>query len=279
MLEPGDLCEAVIGFFQPKLLAGRRIVMTAGPTFESIDPGARHHQFQFRQDGLWRLAGRARRRGRRHAGERTGGAAGAGGCARGCASASRCVRRCWQAVPGSDVFHRRGGGGGLPPGERGGTQDQKSIGASWRSPDAQPRHPRRGRGAAESAVLRRFCGESRNLDEYAEGVRKAKAADGDRQPGAGRPLGSDDNQVVLFDDAAGIPLPRAPKPSAVAGPSSPIWRPCCPPGTDPLLSRDQAMHRIDMRILDDRLKSQPPAYATSGSAGLDLRACVTRRWC
>jgi phosphopantothenoylcysteine decarboxylase/phosphopantothenate--cysteine ligase len=28
----------VIGFFQPKLLAGRRIVMTAGPTFEPIDP-------------------------------------------------------------------------------------------------------------------------------------------------------------------------------------------------------------------------------------------------
>jgi phosphopantothenoylcysteine decarboxylase/phosphopantothenate--cysteine ligase len=32
------LCEAVIGFFQPKLLAGRRVVMTAGPTFEPIDP-------------------------------------------------------------------------------------------------------------------------------------------------------------------------------------------------------------------------------------------------
>ena len=34
------------------------------------------------------------------------------------------------------------------------------------------------------------------------------------------------------------------------------------------------MHRIDIRILDERLKGQPPAYATSGSAGLDLRACV-----
>ena len=34
------------------------------------------------------------------------------------------------------------------------------------------------------------------------------------------------------------------------------------------------MHRIDIRILDDRLKQQPPAYATSGSAGLDLRACL-----
>jgi dUTP pyrophosphatase len=34
------------------------------------------------------------------------------------------------------------------------------------------------------------------------------------------------------------------------------------------------MHRIDVKILDDRLKDHPPAYATSGSAGLDLRACL-----
>ncbi len=34
------------------------------------------------------------------------------------------------------------------------------------------------------------------------------------------------------------------------------------------------MQSIDIRILDDRLKQQPPAYATSGSAGLDLRACL-----
>lgn len=34
------------------------------------------------------------------------------------------------------------------------------------------------------------------------------------------------------------------------------------------------MKTIDIRILDERLKDQPPAYATSGSAGLDLRACL-----
>ena len=34
------------------------------------------------------------------------------------------------------------------------------------------------------------------------------------------------------------------------------------------------MHRIDVKILDPRLKDSPPHYATAGSAGLDLRACI-----
>ena len=34
------------------------------------------------------------------------------------------------------------------------------------------------------------------------------------------------------------------------------------------------MHSIDVRILDPRLKDHPPHYATPGSAGLDLRACI-----
>ena len=34
------------------------------------------------------------------------------------------------------------------------------------------------------------------------------------------------------------------------------------------------MRTIDVKILDSRLKDYPPAYATPGSAGLDLRACI-----
>jgi len=34
------------------------------------------------------------------------------------------------------------------------------------------------------------------------------------------------------------------------------------------------MHRIDVRILDARLRESPPHYATPGAAGLDLRACI-----
>lgn len=34
------------------------------------------------------------------------------------------------------------------------------------------------------------------------------------------------------------------------------------------------MHRIDVRILDERLHDVPPAYGSAGAAGLDLRACI-----
>ena len=38
MLEPEELRNAVIAFFQPKRLQGRRVLVTAGPTFEALDP-------------------------------------------------------------------------------------------------------------------------------------------------------------------------------------------------------------------------------------------------
>ena len=38
MLEPDEILEEVIAFFTPKVLAGRKVLITAGPTFEAIDP-------------------------------------------------------------------------------------------------------------------------------------------------------------------------------------------------------------------------------------------------
>jgi len=38
MLEPADLARSVAAWFQPRLLAGTRMLITAGPTFEPIDP-------------------------------------------------------------------------------------------------------------------------------------------------------------------------------------------------------------------------------------------------
>jgi phosphopantothenoylcysteine decarboxylase / phosphopantothenate---cysteine ligase len=38
LLEPEELLDAVLAFFAPKRLAGRAVLVTAGPTFEAIDP-------------------------------------------------------------------------------------------------------------------------------------------------------------------------------------------------------------------------------------------------
>ncbi|HET8596560.1 MAG TPA: bifunctional phosphopantothenoylcysteine decarboxylase/phosphopantothenate--cysteine ligase CoaBC [Castellaniella sp.] len=38
MMEPDQILRAVIAFFQPKVLAGQRVLITAGPTSEIIDP-------------------------------------------------------------------------------------------------------------------------------------------------------------------------------------------------------------------------------------------------
>ena len=34
------------------------------------------------------------------------------------------------------------------------------------------------------------------------------------------------------------------------------------------------MQKLDIKILDERIRAQLPAYATNGAAGLDLRACI-----
>ena len=34
------------------------------------------------------------------------------------------------------------------------------------------------------------------------------------------------------------------------------------------------MQKLDVKILDERIRAQLPEYATAGAAGLDLRACI-----
>ncbi|MBS0450845.1 MAG: bifunctional phosphopantothenoylcysteine decarboxylase/phosphopantothenate--cysteine ligase CoaBC [Proteobacteria bacterium] len=38
MLEPAELMEDIVAHFQPKVLAGQHVLVTAGPTFEAMDP-------------------------------------------------------------------------------------------------------------------------------------------------------------------------------------------------------------------------------------------------
>jgi len=212
MLEPDALCEALLAFFTPKLLAGRKVVLTAGPTFEAIDPV----------------------RGITNSSSGKMGYALATACARAGAEvtlvsgpvalpAPAGVRRievmsalqmrdeALKAVPGVDVFIGVAAVADYRPAETA-VHKLKKSGAAIQlelvpNPDI----------LAEVAALPQppfcvgFAAESRDLDTYAEGKRQAKRLpmlvgnlldDG---------LGGDENTVVIFDEEGRHPLPRAPK--------------------------------------------------------------------
>lgn len=213
MLEPEDLCEAVIGFFQPRLLAGRRVVMTAGPTFEAIDPvrGITNSSSGKMAYGLARACAQA--------GAEVVLVSGpvalpvpAGARRVSVRSALEMREAVFAALPGADVFIGVAAVADYRPATSAEHKIKKS-GAELSitltpNPDI----------LADVAALPQppfcvgFAAESRNLDEYAEGKRKAKklplivgnlVQDG---------LGGDDNLVVLYDAAGRHPLPKAPKP-------------------------------------------------------------------
>ncbi len=79
MLEPEEILAALLASSQPQLLAGKRVLLTAGPTVEAIDPVRAITNHEFRQDGIFAGAGLRRSRRRGDAGVRTDGAVHADG--------------------------------------------------------------------------------------------------------------------------------------------------------------------------------------------------------
>ena len=212
MLEPDALCEALLAFFTPKLLTGRKVVLTAGPTFEAIDPV----------------------RGITNSSSGKMGYALATACARAGAEvtlvsgpvalpAPAGVRRVevmsalqmrdevFKAISGVDVFIAVAAVADYRPAEAAVHKLKKSDAAIHLELVPNPDI------LAEVAALPQppfcvgFAAESRDLDTYAEGKRQAKRLpmlvgnlldDG---------LGGDENTVVIFDEEGRHPLPRAPK--------------------------------------------------------------------
>ena len=213
MLEPEEILEELVAFLTPKVLSGRKVLITAGPTFEAIDPVR----------GITNLSsgrmGYAVARAARHAGAAVTLVSGPVGFPPPAGVDRISVKSALEmhaAVMGraadADIF----------------------IGvaavADYRVADAAEHKLKKDAGGipaivlvenpdilAEVAALRDgpfcvgFAAESRNLEEHAQAKRRRKnlplIAGNLIQDG----FGGDDNRLVLFDDDGTHPLAPAPK--------------------------------------------------------------------
>ena len=211
-LEPDALCEALLAFFTPKRLDGRKVLITAGPTFEPIDPVRGITNCSSGKMG-YALATACV-----HAGAEVVLVSGpvalpapAGVRRVQVLSALRMREEVFAALPGMDVFIGVAAVADYRPVEAVAHKLKKSDAAMHLELVPNPDI------LAEVAVLPEapfcvgFAAESHALDTHAEDKRRRKRlpmlvgnllADG---------LGGDDNTVVIFDDEGPHPLPRAPK--------------------------------------------------------------------
>ena len=212
MLEAAEILETLAGFFQPKVLAGRRVMLTAGPTFEALDAVR----------GLTNLSsgkmGFALARATRDAGAQVTLVSGPvaqptpPGVERVDVTSAREMHAAvMQRVAQCDIFIGVAAVADYRPAEPAGDKikkDDKPLQVTFApNPDilaevaARPQPP----------FCVGFAAESRDLEKYAEGKRQKKklalVAGNLVQDG----LGGDTNAVVLLDDQGRHQLGPAPK--------------------------------------------------------------------
>ena len=213
MIEPEEIVAELIAHFQPKPLKGRRLLLTAGPTFEAIDPVR----------GITNLStgkmGYAVARAAREAGAEVTLVSGpvALPCPYGVTridvtSALQMRDAVLAQTAGSDVFVAVAAVADYRPAAPAEQKIKKDGGTPpaielTLNPDI----------LAEVAALPRpplcvgFAAESQKLDEYAEKKRRAKKIPLIVGNLIQNGFGGDDNTLVLFDDDGRHPLPPAPK--------------------------------------------------------------------
>jgi len=215
MLEPDVLFECLAGQFQLKLLAGRKVVVTAGPTFEAIDPVRGITNSSSGKMG-YALAQACARAGAREVVLVSGPTAlptpyGVDRVdVRGALQMREAVMR---ALPGADVFIGVAAVADYRPVDTAVHKVKKSAGDLTLTLTPNPDILAEVAARADAPFCVGFAAESRDLDAYAEGKRRAKklpllvgnlVQDG---------LGGDDNEVTLYDDSGRHPLARAAKPA------------------------------------------------------------------
>lgn len=212
MLEPDELFEDVISHFQPKVLAGRRMLLTAGPTFEAIDPvrGITNSSSGKMGFALARAAHEAGAQVTLVSGPVS--LATPRGVVRIDVRSARDMRDAVMArVAGCDVFIAVAAVADYRPAEVAPqkikrTREHLTL-TLVRNPDI----------LSEVAALPRtpycvgFAAESENLEEYASAKRIAKNIPLIVGNLVQLSVGADDSRVILFDDNGSTPLAPAPK--------------------------------------------------------------------
>jgi phosphopantothenoylcysteine decarboxylase/phosphopantothenate--cysteine ligase len=218
MLEPEQLLEDVIAFLQPKVLAGRRVVVTAGPTFEAMDPirGITNHSSGKMGFAIARAA--------REAGADVTLVAGPVHLAtpRGVqrvdvTSARQMLAATLAAVEDADVFVATAAVADWRPAteseakiKKDGT-GQAPVLAFAENPDILATVAQGERAKSRALFCVGFAAESHDLLTHAQAKRARKGIP--LLAGNIGPLtfGQDDNQLLLVDEHGAHELPRAPK--------------------------------------------------------------------
>ena len=213
MLEPEELLAEVEAFFQPKLLAGKRVVVTAGPTEEPIDP------VRVITNTSSGKMGYAVARAAREAGARVTLVSGPTAlavpvgveCVR-VRSAEQMFEAVKKAVPGSDVFFAVAAVSDYRVRNRA-AQKIKKGGADGLSLELAENPDILGWvvGQKDAPFCVGFAAESEKLAEHARAKRARKAVPLLAANVAQQALGADDNDITLFDERGEHPLGRAPK--------------------------------------------------------------------
>lgn len=212
MLEPESLAEEILASFQPKVLAGARVLVTAGPTFERIDAVR----------GITNASsgkmGYAVARAAKEAGAEvtlvsgpTGLTAPPGVTLERVTSAQEMLSAVEAAVGTCDIFISVAAVSDytpLNPQEQKMKKDARILSLELApTPDILANVASR----ANPPFCVGFAAESERLDEYAEAKRKRKHLPLLAANIAQQSIGADDSELILFDDQGRHPLPRAPK--------------------------------------------------------------------
>jgi phosphopantothenoylcysteine decarboxylase/phosphopantothenate--cysteine ligase len=218
MLEPLELLEDLVAFLQPRLLAGRKVVVTAGPTFEALDPirGITNHSSGKMGFAIARAA--------REAGAEVALVAGPVSLAtpRGVRridvqSARDMLAATQTEVPRADIFIATAAVADWRPATHSGEKIKKDgtggapTVAFTENPDILATVARSERARSGALFCVGFAAESHDLVKHATAKRERKGIPllvGNIGP---LTFGQDDNQMLLVDADGVRELPRAPK--------------------------------------------------------------------